>query len=223
VARREQVDVDEFRNILDTLSGEREVVAYLRDAPWIPYWTLCAASGHTRYAIFEFPLGSVYQCDLLILNSYSGVWEGYFVEFEPVGDTVFTKRGTPSQCLATAQRQIDDWRQYLSAHPTSLRSDVVRFAKRFDRLGYSSRSENPSNYSGDLLADPSSFFRTRFIIVIGRSSRMSKETRGLLGRYHSGHDVELITYDRLLALAERRYGAKPPTDIKDLWIAHDVP
>ncbi len=221
--RGEPVDVAKFRNILDKSRGEREVVAFLRDAPWVPYWTLCSASGHSRYAIFEFPLGSAYQCDLLILNSYSGVWKGYFVEFEPVDDPVFTRKGTPSQCLSVAQRQIDDWRQYVTENLGVLRADMVRCAKRFDRLGYSDRRENPSNYSGDLLGDPTSFFDATFIIVIGRSSRMTKETRALLGRYRSGRHTEIATYDRLLSLAERRYEGNAATDAADLRVLHNVP
>jgi len=202
------VDVSHFRDLLDTTMGEREVVSFLREAPWIPYWTFCTASGHDRYAIFEFPLGSSYQCDLLLLNSYSGAWEGFFIEFEPVDDPIFTKAGVPSKRLAIAQRQVDDWRNFIRDHPTLLRSDMVRYAKEFDRLGYSSRGEEPCNFSGDRLSDPASFFHCHFKIVIGRSSRISKEQRALMGRYRAGHDVELVTYDRFLHLAERRYEKK---------------
>jgi hypothetical protein len=205
---KESVDVDHFRDILEHTKGEREATSFLSEAPWIPYWTFCTTSGHDRYAIFEFPLGSSYQCDLLLLNSYSGTWEAFFIEFEPVDDPVFTKAGVPSKRLAIAQRQIDDWRNFIKDHSTLLRRDMVRYAKGFDRLGYSIRGEEPSNLSGDRLSDPSSFLHVHFKIVIGRSRRMSKEQRALMGRYRSGHDVELVTYDRLLHLAELRYEHK---------------
>jgi hypothetical protein len=208
LTRRESVSVETFRHILDTSTGEREVIKFLRASPWIPYWTLCPASGHSRYAIFEFPLGSRHRCDLLILNSYSGVWEGYFVEFEPVDDPVFTQTRTPSKAMAIAQRQIDDWREFVAQHLPALRGDMVRHAKRSDCLGYSDRRENPSNLCGDLLSDPQGCFQEHYIVIIGRSSRMTPEQRGLLGRYHGGHDTQIITYDRLLRLAQRRYGSE---------------
>lgn len=223
VAGEEIVDVERFRQILATSSGEREVVQFLRRAPWIPYWTFCVASGHSRYAIFEFPLGSVYKCDLLILNSYSGVWKGYFIEFESVDDPVFTRRGVPSRGLAVAQRQIDDWRQFVAENLPVLRTDMVRCAKRSDCLGYTDRRMNPSNFSGDLLGDPTSHFAATYVIVIGRSSKMDKERRSLLGRYRSGHDVEIVTYDRLLNLAQRRYGEPTGVGRQNPWDPQGVP
>lgn len=212
----ESVDVNQFRRLLETTKGEREVVSFLRDASWIPYWTFCTASGHDRYALFEFPLGSSYQCDLLLLNSYSGVWEGFFIEFEPVDDPVFTKAGVPSKRLAVAQRQIDDWRNFIRDHFALLRNDMIRYAKEFDRLGYSENGGEPCNFSGDRLSDPSTFFQCHFKIVIGRSSTISKEHRALMGRYQAGHNVELVSYDRLLHLAERRYEGKHGDDLSML-------
>jgi hypothetical protein len=205
---KETVDLGRLRRILEESSGERAIVDFLKAAPWIPYWTLCPTSGHSRFAIFDFPLGSKYKCDLLVINSYSGLWVGYFIEFEPVDDPVFTKKGTPSERLALAQRQVDDWRHFASENAPQIRADMVRLIKTKDRLGYSSRRERPSNFSGDLLADPKSYLRLHFRIVIGRSSRMEAATRSLMGRYASGHEVELLTYDRLLQLAEQRYGEK---------------
>lgn len=205
---QENVDVEQLRNILATTTGEREVTEYLKQNPWIPYWTMCPASGHDRYAIYEFPLGSSFKCDLLLLNSYSGVWEAIFVEFEPVDDPVFTKNHVPSKCLAIAQRQIDDWRDYLLDNKDHIRKDMVRFAKKLDKLGYSCRKEEPSNLSGDRLSDPNSFLRFKFKIIIGQSSQLDAEIRRLMARTYGHYDLEILSYDRLLYLAEKRYENK---------------
>jgi hypothetical protein len=93
-----------------------------------------------------------------------------------------------------------------------VRRDLVRLVKRSDRLGYSLRKD-PSNYSGDRLADPESYLRFEFKVVIGRSSRMSAKERALMGRIHGRHSVEVVSYDRLLQLARARYSesSNPPS------------
>ncbi len=207
----EPVYPDEFEAFLDTTEGELEIAGYLKARPWVLYWSLCRAGGHARYVLNEFKLGNQFTVDTLILNSYSGVWEAIFVELESVTDPVFTKRRTPTQCLAQAIKQCDDWAEFAEQNRDLLRRDFVRCAKRFDKLGYTSQRE-PSNYTGDLLADPSSFLQFRYVIVIGRSTRMSPETRALMGRVGARHSVDVVSYDRLLRLAQARYG-----DDKSLW------
>jgi hypothetical protein len=205
---RESVDVNEFRRVLSESRDERTAVEFLKSAPWVPYWTFCSTGGHDRYAIFEFPLGCAHKCDLLLLNSYSGYWEALFVEFEAVVDRVFTKAGVPSKRLAIAQRQVDDWNAYITQHREVVRADMVRYAKRKDRLKYSARTGEPSNFGGDRLSDPTTHINFKFKIVIGRSSSLSPEARQLAGRYLADRSAELVTYDRLLHLAERRYEGK---------------
>ena len=206
-----EVDLPRLEDILENGSGERGIARFFKEYPRPLYWTLCTASGHDRYMFSEFPLGSQYKCDLVVLNSYSGVWEVYFIELEPVDDPIFTKKGTPSLRASTAIRQVDDWREYVERNRDYVRSELVRWAKKFDILRYSSREE-PTNYSGDLLADTGTVILENYIVIIGRSSRATKEIRGLVGRYSKGHNCELITYDRVLHLARTRYSSEPNWD-----------
>lgn len=203
--RPEPVDVPAFRALLDGAKTERPIVEFLKKAPWVVYWTFCRAGGHDRYAIFEFPLSNELQCDLLLLNSYSGAWEALFVELEPADDPVFTKNGVPGSRLAIAQRQIDDWQTFIEQHRDLVRADMVRYAKARDRLKYSRRKGEPCNVRGDRLSDPKTHIWFKFKIVIGRSSRMNEAARRLLGRYAHQRNTEVVTYDRLLRLAEYRY------------------
>lgn len=200
----ERIDLAEFRAVLEN-PGERMASAYLRANPRVLYWTLCSTGGHDRYLFSEFAIGSQYVADVVILNSYSGAWEAYFIELEPAGDAVFTKAGTPTRRLAGALQQIDDWREYVDQNGDQLRRDFVRWAKSHDRLGYSSGA-NPSNYSGDRLADPKTVILFKYAVVIGRSSSMTVHARSLSGRHAKHHFVEILSYDRFLHLAERRYG-----------------
>jgi len=152
----------------------------------------------------EFPLGGAFLVDLVLLNSYSGAWEAHLIELEPVADPIFTKKRTPSERLAIAIRQIDDWRTYVEQNKEAVRRDLVRWAKRRDLLGYSGRGE-PCNYSGDRLADPNTVILFRYHVVIGRSTKLVNLSRILAGQYSGNHWIEVVTYDRLLRLAEYRY------------------
>jgi len=202
----ETVDPAEFRRLLNESPGEREVAAYLRDHPGIVFWTLCATGGHDKYVFSEFPLGTQYVADLVVLHAFSSTWKTFLVELESADDPVFNKDGTPGKRLATATRQVDDWRGFIEQNQDLVRRDLVRCAKQRDRLGYSHKSE-PCNYTGDNLADPRTRIHFEYKIVIGRSSTLAPNIRALMGRYRPNHNVELISYDRLLDLAERRYGS----------------
>lgn len=211
---QEEFDLIRFENLLATSTGEQEVTAFLRKYPRALYWTFCSPGGHDCYAFGEFPLGSQYKTDFILLNSYSGAWEAYFIELEPVDDPVFTKNRTPTKRVTTAIRQVDDWRDYVSRNLDYLRSEFVRWAKSRDLLAYSSGLE-PSNYSGDKLADPQTVILTNFIIIVGRSSRLTKEQRSLVGRVSNGHGCSIVTYDRILHLARNRYGS---SDDPNRWL-----
>jgi len=201
----EKVNPVVFKKLLDSNATERQLHSYIMQHPWILYWTLCPASGHSRFVLPSFPLGTRYKTDFVILNSYSGAYEVHFVELEPSSDQSFTKAGRPSQRLASAIKQIDDWRSFFESNQHDVRSTLVRWAKRKDVLGYHPKCE-PFNYWGQYLHEPDTPLRDRYLIIIGRSSTQSPDTRNLVGRFGNGHSVQIMSYDRLLLLAERRYG-----------------
>ena len=204
----ENIDPRDLEHILATDGGERQIARYLKANPWIVYWTFCPASGHDRYVFTEFPLGSQHKVDILILNSYSLTWEAYLLELEPIGDRVFTKRRTPSKRFAAAVRQVDDWKRFVHENLATVRADLVRWAKSYDVLGYSEPNWEPSNDTGQYLADPGTYINFQYVIAVGRSSLLKKDWLGLMGRYCPDHDINIVTYDRFLRLARSRYSGE---------------
>ncbi len=200
----EYVDPDSFAALLDCTSGERELLSFFGRYPHAIYWTLCRLGGHCRYAFREFPLGSTYVADFVLLNSYSGVWEVKFVELEPVSSKVFTKAGTPAKRLAGAVKQVDDWCEYFERHREQVRADLVRWARTKDILGYD-EGDTPCNFSGNMLSDPATYLKVTSHVFVGRRANLMPDEHTRKARFGTRHSVEVATYDRILNLVRERY------------------
>jgi hypothetical protein len=205
----EYIHPDDFKNWLDEQSGERGALEFFSSRPQTLYWTFCRAGGHCRFLFKEFPLGSQYKADFVILNSYSGVWEVMFIEMEPVDDNVFTQQGVPSKRLAGAIKQVDDWAEYFDMHKSHVRSELVRWAKSKDILGYSS-ADVISNMSGDYLADPESYLKESFHIIVGRRDDIGRASHKRKATYTAKHGIEIVSYDRIKDLVDLRYQDPEP-------------
>jgi len=200
----EYINPENFEKLLDMQEGERGIASFLGENPQAVYWTFCRTGGHTRYVFKEFPIGTRYVADFVILNSYSGLWEVMFIELEPVDDLTFNKSGTPTKRFLGSLKQVDDWVEYFDEHKLQIRSDLVRWAQTKDILGYS----DPSfvcNDSGDYLVDPSTTIWESFHVIIGRRHALSKEGRRRKATYRTKRDVEVMSYDRILDMVKERY------------------
>ncbi len=205
----EYIKPSDFSSFLDNETGERGISKFLENRPQILYWTFCRSGGHCRFVFREFPLGSQYKADFVILNSYSGVWEVMFIELEPVDDMAFTKAGVPSKRMAGAIKQVDDWGAYFDMHKLQVRSELVRWAQSNDILKYDD-SDPLSNMSGDYLADPASYLTDSYHIVIGRRDNISSESHKRKAMYKTKRNIEIMTYDRLRDLVNLRYKDPEP-------------
>jgi hypothetical protein len=201
----EYIKPSDFEEFLDQQKGERGMSSFLEKRPQILYWCLCGTGGHTRFVFREFPIGTQYVADYVVVNSYSGLWQVKFVELEPVDDLVFTKKGTPTKRFAEAIKQADDWAEYFENNKNQIRQELVRWAKDKDILGYDSDDDNPVNYSGNYLVDPNSSLWESFHIIIGRRDKLSSKSHHRKATYHKRHNIDVRSYDMLLDLVNTRY------------------
>ena len=88
-----------------------------------------------------------------------------------------------------------------------VRADLVRWAKKRDLLSYSSREE-PSNRSGNLLADPGSYLDAKYKIIVGRRRDLNPEEARKKAEFRNAHSVEIISYDRINDVVAERYSNK---------------
>ena len=210
----EYVSPSDFRAILDGATGERAVSEFLGRKPHVLYWSLCRIGGHTRFVFREFPLGSSYVADFAVLNSYSGVWEVKFVELEPVDEPPFTKGGVVAKRLNGALKQVGDWADYFEMHKEQVRADLVRWAADRDLLCYS-EGDRPSNFSGNLLADPRTNLHESFHIFIGRREKLTEDEHKRKGQFQRRQHIEVASYDRMLDVVSERYKNA------DYWLRQD--
>jgi len=202
----EYIEPSEFEGLLKSWKGGRDISSFVEGRPQMLYWSFCRAGGHCRYLFKEFSFGARFKADYVILNSYSGVWEVMFIEFEPVDGPVFNTNETPSKRLAGAIKQIDDWIEHYEDHEPEIRSELVRWSKEKDLLGYDT-SKEAINMSGDRLADPSSYLKESFHILIGRRNKIDTQGHRRKATYSAKHSIDVRSYDMLLDLAKVRYAS----------------
>ncbi len=155
------------------------------------------------YVLTEVSLGGDYYMDAVVLNGYSGAWEGFFIEFEPVGDKVFNKVGTPSARIKGAQKQIADWREYVRLNPTQFRRKLAKLCQTKDRLRAPEPDAEPCTLSNHRLKDPESVMWEHFWIISGRRRQLSSEVRRLMARQKEEVEIFIGSYDGFLDVAKK--------------------
>jgi len=140
--------------------------------------------------------------DAVVLNGYSGAWEGNFIEFEPVADKVFNKDGTPTARIKGAMKQIADWREYMRLYPMPFRRKLARLCQTKDLLHDPEPNVDPCTYSNHRLKDPESIMWEHFWIISGRRSQLSSDVRRLMARQRTESEVILQSYDGFLDVAK---------------------
>ncbi|MDF2627832.1 MAG: hypothetical protein K0R39_1663 [Symbiobacteriaceae bacterium] len=151
-----------FERLLDSCPREELIQEFLTKH------TVLLAPTANR-VLTKIPLGSEYVTDFVIEDP----GERYtLVEIERPDLSVFTRAGNPSSSLTHAQRQVEDWRQWVH-----------------DNVGYA-RNTLPN------INEP------RALVVIGRRGTIGESGRKLLARKNAEHpNIQIITYDDLMDLA----------------------
>jgi hypothetical protein len=196
-------------------SGERGAAAFLSSNPNILVWGFCRTGGHSIYALKEFHIGANYRADFVVCFSYSGTWEVHFIELEPVDDKIITKKGAPSNRLNSAISQLNDWREYVEANKSSVQSDLARWCRTKDLLGWYPQDHPPTNYMGDYLHESGTHVWFKYHIIIGRRAVATKDIRRKMHQYCSDGYISIGTYDRFIDIAENqdRFNKNPDESV----------
>lgn len=176
-------------------------MAFLAAHPEIVYWGFARTCGHASYVLKEFPFGSNFRADFVVLHAYSGAWEVHFVELEPPKDKIITKKGVASARLNQAVSQIGDWRQFVENNKALVQKDLADWCIKKDLLGWFRDKCDPSNYTNDFLKDPGTFVWWHYHIVIGRRQTASGDIRRKMNQMGYTGYAEIKTFDRFIDIA----------------------
>ena len=160
--------VSELEMVLGDASDERPLQTFLANHPSL--LAPLASAGKDYWCLDRQRLGSEFVPDFLLASNNSQGMAWCMIELESPVERPLTKAGLPAKKLAEAQKQVRDWRTWLS--------DNVAYAR--SELGLKGIDGNCRAY-----------------IIIGRRATLDpkqiKEYRAL-----STSSTTVMTYDRLI-------------------------
>lgn len=185
--------LEEFKALIDNQeTGEQELLNFIRDRK--AYFIIASLLdykpfGHHNRALFrEFPLGTEYAADFLLIGKNSYGYHFIFIELEAVNGATVIGDGAFGNLLRKGIDQVKDWKHFLERDYTSLKSIYNRY-------------KNPS---ADLPKEFYEYDNTKmyYVVIGGRRIDFNEKTRRLAEEERRGSGIEIIHYDRLYEYAE---------------------
>ena len=176
---------------------ERPVSAWLKKHPLV---ISRVVGGHPGKVVAEFPFGSDYYADFVTLRTYSGGCDINFIELEPPGADLFTKKGRMAKHLNDAVRQVDDWRVFVDKNKDLVLRDLSKFFRRKELI-FAFRDHEPIDECGRQIYDHRCWARWYYHILIGRRHFLNDDHALKKAAFHQHHSINVMTYDQMLKTA----------------------
>ncbi len=157
--------------------------------PYLPSDPFPKIGHHNGVYLFpEFPLGSDYKADYLLVGKGSGGFEFVFIELEAPNGRITNKGGNLGNAFSKGLSQIDDWARWLDSNFSSLESYFLSHAKVGDAL-------------------PSEFHRydsnrMHFVVIAGLRKDFNEKTYSLRLDRDRRNRTLLLHYENLLDYAD---------------------
>ncbi len=185
--------LQEFKELIESNgTNEQEILNFIRDRK--AYFIIASLLdykpfGHHDRALFrEFPLGTEYAADFLLIGKNSFGYHFIFIEFEGLNGSTVIGDGSFGNLLRKGIDQVKDWKHFLERDFTSLKSIFN---------GYKSPSR-------DLPKEFYEYDNTKmyYMVIGGRRVDFKEKTRRLAEEERRGVGIEIIHYDRLYEYAQ---------------------
>jgi len=198
---------DMLEALLAKTEGEREITAFLKKHPAILLDAL-VRFGDGSCVVADFPFGTEFKADFAVLAPFSGGWEVHFVELEPPDAHLFNADGTAAKRLNQAIAQVSEWRTFIEKNRSTVLRDLTRFAKDRD-LVRGPREQEPTCHVGWPIDHPRAAHIRHYDIVIGRRNTLSDQEVERKSAFKENHQIDVMTFDRLLEAARNRDRQRP--------------
>lgn len=176
-----QDECQQFKAILDKSKNENDIQSYIKqNEKWfIPASIFkCYDFGHHDAYLFpEQKLGSDYVVDYMLLGKNSCCWNIVFVEFENANiEYIQKRRNEVTDKVRAGLTQINDWERWIEKN-----RDYFFRSMNFDK--------------NNISIQPPNIF---YCLVVSRRSRMTDRANELRQQEMSRHNLNIITFDRLV-------------------------
>lgn len=151
--------------------------------------------GHHEAHVFrEFPLGTSFKVDYLILGKNSDGWHFIFVELEAPTGSITISDGELGNVFRKGNAQIEDWDEWLENNFSSLQEYFRKNSKEGSLL--------PDEF---LRLDKS---RINYVVVAGRRDDFVEKTYRIQRKAFKNQQINLIHYDNVLDAVEMLYSSR---------------
>jgi Domain of unknown function (DUF4263) len=191
----------ELERLLDSTTSERPILGWVKkNASVLPHtMTGCAIPS---YVVAEFPFGSDFRADFVMIGPFSGGCDVHFIELEAPHALLFTRKGKPAKRLSDAITQILDWKIFVEKERHTVLRELSKFATTRELIWGRDRNGITDN-TGMELYNPNLFVNWWYHIIIGRRSTLSEPDLGRKAAFFHAQRVEVATYDRLIEAARK--------------------
>lgn len=179
--------------LLSNLISERDILNYINQTP--AFHIIGAIlrgcqfhfGHHSAYLFPEFPLGTSYKADYLIIGKNSGGYEFVFVELENPSGNITLQDGELGNTFRKGILQIKDWQRWLQENYVALSEYFERHCKRDEAL--------PKEF---MKYDVT---RMHYIVVAGKRKDFLDKTYQIAREYRDREKIHLLHYDNLYDFA----------------------
>jgi hypothetical protein len=147
---------------------------------------------HEAYLFPEFPLGTSYRVDYLLVGRSSGGWEFVFVELEAPTGKITRQNGELGEVFQKGLRQIEDWDAWLDANYSSLKETFNKHKQIEKAL--------PDEF---INLDKS---RLHFVVVAGRRNDFKERTYRIQRKEFNKRGILILHYDNIIDSARNIIG-----------------
>jgi hypothetical protein len=113
----------------------------------VQYWSV------QRNELPEFPFGTDYRADFVVMGPFSGGFDIQFIEMEPPNVPLFTGAGKPAARFAGALAQVRDWKIYVDKNRDIVLKELAKSAEK-EALLWTRWTQN-SKFPSFIFASPS--------------------------------------------------------------------
>lgn len=175
--------------LLNTTTSERDILNYINKKP--AFHIIGAIlrgcqfrfGHHSTYLFPEFPLGTSFKADYLLIGKNSGGYEFVFIELESPRGNVTIHDGELGNSFRKGLVQVKEWRRWLQGNFASMSEYFEKIINR--------EKELPKEF---IKYDDT---RIHFMVISGMRVDFTEKTYRIAREYKDSEKIHLIHYENL--------------------------